>query len=98
MRQWPNKDPDEVLDYELDWANEDDPRLELSETLVTSLWTVVEGDVVINSSSFAPSGLSTVWLSGGTDGTLCVLNNKVTTSKARTYDEDVKLRIRSRAR
>lgn len=94
MLQWPNKDPDEILDYQLDWANPDDPRLVTSEQLATSTWTVVEGSVVINSSSFAPSGLSTVWLSAGADGELCVLNNRVTTTMGRTYEEEVKLRVR----
>jgi hypothetical protein len=94
MLQWPNKDPDEILDYQLDWANSENPRLQTSETLLTSTWSVIEGNVVINSSTFAPSGLSTVWLSGGTDGTLCVLNNRVTTSMGRTYEQEVKLRVR----
>ena len=32
---WPSKDPDEVLDYELDWS------LRLAgDTIVTSTWTV----------------------------------------------------------
>lgn len=95
MLQWPSKDPDEVLDYQLDWADPDDPRLETSELLLTSTWSVVEGDVVINSNSFTSSGLSTVWLSGGTDNTKCELRNQVTTSKGRTYDETVVLRIRT---
>lgn len=95
MLQWPSKDPDEVLDYKLDWADPaEGPRLETSETLLTSQWTVAEGDVVINSSLFTPQGLSTVWLSGGSDNTKCELLNRVTTSMGRTYDETVVLRIR----
>lgn len=97
MLQWPNKDPDEILDYDLDWANPDDPRLETGETLTSSAWTIITGDVVISTnpaSSYAPSGLSTVWLTGGTAGTRCVLNNRVTTSKGRTYEQEVLLRIR----
>ena len=96
MLTWPNKDPDEVLDYELDWADPDHPRLVSGETLVTSTWTVVEGDVVVDSEDFAPSGLTTIWLSAGSPGTLCVLLNRVTTSGGRTYDQSVKLRIRSK--
>lgn len=96
MLDWPAKDPDEVLDYELDWADPDNgPRLVTNEQLLTSVWTVPVGDVVINSSSFTAGGLSTVWLSAGTDGTACVLNNRVTTSMGRTYDQEVKLRIRT---
>lgn len=95
MLQWPSKDPNEVLDYQLDWADPTNgPRLQTGETLLTSVWTVSQGDVVINSSTFTPGGMSTVWLSGGTDNTKCELLNRVTTSGGRTYDETVVLRIR----
>ena len=95
MLTWPTKDPDEVLDYQLDWADEAQPRLVTGETLVTSTWSVVEGDVVIDSETFAPSGLTTVWLSAGTAGQNTLLN-RVTTSGGRTYDQSVKLRVRSK--
>lgn len=97
MLTWPSKDPDEVLDYQLDWADQErGPRLETGETLLTSTYTVPEGDVVIDSSSFVASGLTTVWLSGGTAGTPCIILNRVTTSEGRTYDQSVRLRIRTR--
>lgn len=100
MLTWPMKDPDEILDYQLDWADAESPRLDLTtqphETLTSSTYTVVEGDVVIDSHAFAPTGLTTVWLSGGTDGTLCEILNRVETSGGRTYDQSVRLRIRSR--
>jgi hypothetical protein len=95
MLQWPDKDPNEVLDYELDWADPDRPRLETGETLITSVWSVVLGDVAINSSTFTPQGLSTVWTSGGTAATKCELLNRVTTSKGRTYDQTVVLRMKN---
>lgn len=95
MLQWPEKDPNEVLDYELDWAKPDDPRLLTGESLATSVWSVVEGDVMIDSSNFTAQGLSTVWLSGGSDSTKCILLNRVTTSAGRTYDKSVVLRVRT---
>lgn len=98
MLQWPDKDPNEVLDYELDWAKPDRPRLEVGETLITSDWSVVLGDVVIdpdNAATFTPQGLSTVWLTSGTAGTKCELLNRVTTSKGRTYDQTVVLRVKN---
>ena len=90
MLTWPTKDPNEVLDYKLDWTL----RLESGETIVTSTWTVASGDVTIDSDSTG-SGITTVWLSAGTDGTPCELLNRVVTSGGRTYDQTVKLRIRS---
>lgn len=95
MLSWPSKDPDEVLDYQLNWADPEDPRLETGETLTSSSWTVAEGDVAIQSDSYVSSGLTTVWLTGGSDGVKCELLNRVVTSAGRTYDETVVLRIRS---
>lgn len=87
---WPNKDPNEVLDYEVRWAD----RLESGETITTSTFTVAEGDVVKDSQTI--SGTTTkVWLSGGTNGTPCVVLNRIVTSAGRTYDQSVRIRIRS---
>lgn len=97
MLKWPEKDPDEVLDYELDWADPTEPRLEVGETLTSSVWSVLAGDVVISTnpaSSYTPQGLATVWLTGGTANTKCILLDRVTTSKGRTYEKEVSLRIR----
>lgn len=94
MLTWPAKDPDEVLDYDIDWADPENPRLETGETLLTSEFSIVDGDVVIDSQEFVPSGVATVWLSSGSSGSVCQILNRVTTSGGRTYDQTVKLRIR----
>lgn len=90
MLSWPSKDPNEVLDYQLDWTD----RLAVGETITTSTWSVVEGTVTINSSSQA-SGIATVWLSGGTADERCLLLDRVVTSAGRTFDQTVVLRIRT---
>lgn len=89
MLVWPSKDPDEVVDYSVNW-NE---RLEATETIATSAFTVESGDVVIDDDSNA-AGVCVVWLSGGTIDTPCVILNRITTSFGRTYDQSMKLRIR----
>jgi hypothetical protein len=72
--KWPNKDPDEVLDYQIDWS-----RRLYSDTIVTSTWPTT-----------LPAGLTlgvmtntlrttTVWLSGGVNGTTYTLTNRITT-------------------
>ena len=96
MITWPAKDPNEVLDYQLNWADADNPRLVTAETLLTSTYSVVSGDVAVNSSTFLSTGLTTVWLSGGTVDTSAVILNRVTTSGGRTYDQSAKLRIRTK--
>lgn len=91
MTAWPKKDPDEVLDYTVDWAT---LRLEAGETLASSTFVVEVGDVVIDSQTFT-GGFSTVWLSGGTNGVLNKIINRVTTSAGRTYEVSRSLRVRS---
>lgn len=93
MLTWPAKDPSEVLDYDLDWS----ARLVNSETIVTSTWSITEGSVTIaNSPAPAISGaVTSLWLTGGTVGDVCVLRNQITTSGGRTYDESVRLRVRT---
>lgn len=97
MTTWPTKDPNEVLDYEVIWG--DDPtyglgRLEVGETIATSVFSVVEGTVIINSSSIV-GNVTVVWLSGGTSGEKCQILDRITTSAGRTYDHTVTLRIRT---
>ena len=94
MTFWPKKDPDEILDYVVDWASK---RLKVGETLASSTFTVVSGDVVIASQTFS-AGFSTVWLSGGTNGTISKIINRVTTNQGRTYEVSRSIRIRSTVR
>lgn len=93
MLSWPSKDPDEVLDYRVNWAE----RLDDSETITTSVFTVVEGDVAISTSPVPSIAGSTtvVWLEDGTVNTKCVILNRIVTSAGRTYDQSITLRIRS---
>jgi len=90
MNSWPHKDPDEFLDYEVDWSD----RLEEGETIIASAFTVQTGSVVKTTETLA-TPVATVWLSGGAEGETCVITNRVTTSAGRIYDESVRLRIRS---
>ena len=88
--KFPAKDPDDVLDYSIDWT----ARLDDSDTILTSDWSVTDGDVVIDSQSM--SGPKTiVWLSGGTDATASVLLNRVVTQGGRTMDQSVSIKIKS---
>ena len=90
MNSWPNKDPDEVLDYDVSWI------LAAGETLSASSMVVVEGTVVKADESFTPEGVATVWLTGGAVGEICLVRNRVTTSMGRTYDTTTRLRIQTK--
>lgn len=91
MRTWPPKDPDEELDYQFDWS----ARLEQGETITTSTFELVSGSVTLATPSYL-GGLTTIWISGGTEGETNVITNEIVTSEGRTYNESARLRIRTR--
>jgi hypothetical protein len=93
---WPVKDPEAVLDYQNNWGPAGTNWLEDGETIVSSTFTVVEGDVTIDSQDFVVTGLATVWLSGGTAGTRCTITNHVVSSEGREDDISRRLRIRNK--
>jgi hypothetical protein len=90
MASWPAKDPDEVLDYEIDWTK----RLD-GDTIATSVFEVAVGDAVVDSDSNTTTA-TTVWLSGGTLDETCEVLNRITTAGGRTMDQTVKLKIKAK--
>lgn len=89
----PFKDPNEVLDYTLDWSE----RLD-SDTIDTSAWSfAVDPDsaLVIDSDSETAT-TTTVWLSGGTIGETYELTNRITTAGSRTMDQTCKIKIKAK--
>ena len=86
---FPNKDPNEVLDYQIDWT------LRLAgDTISTSTWTVPAG--ITKDSDSNTTTAATVWLSGGTLGETYELLNRIVTAGARTMDQTVKIKIKSK--
>ena len=85
---WPSKDPDEKLDYLIDWA----PRLN-GDTISTS--TVSAPGLTLHSTAATQSAV-TIWLSGGTAGTRHLVHNRIVTSGGRTMDKTVPLWVLSK--
>lgn len=89
---WPWKDPDEVLDYGIDWSRvlENDP-------IQSSQWIFEsgQGTLVINSSEHDET-TAVAWFSGGTVNTEALLVNRITTLGGRTLDQSVRLPIQTR--
>lgn len=86
------KDPDEVLDYEIDWTK----WLSGDDTISTSSWTVPSG-ITKDSDSITDDTKSTkIWLSGGTDGTDYDLLNEIVTANGRTAQRTITIGVRSR--
>lgn len=102
---WPAKDPDEILDYDVDWTSRLYSADELA--LVAAGQTVVPADhiatsqftlpvgIVANSSTFSNTATK-VWLSGGTDGQAYAIVNRITTPGGRTMDQTIKIKIKTK--
>ena len=89
MLKWPDKDPDEILDYQIDWTD----RL-AGDTIASSTWVVPDG--LTEASSSNTTATTTVWLTGGTLDDDYEILNRITTTGGRTMDQTVKLRVRSK--
>lgn len=88
MSSWPSKDPDDVLDYKIDWT----ARL-AGDQIVSSQWFVPEAlesrDEAFNSTS------CTIWLLGGVAAMNYLITNRITTAGGRTIDKSVNLPVRN---
>lgn len=105
MEKWPDKDPQEILDYEIDWGTD---RLEDSEEIVTSEWAVASGTVdvldtaphqpivVAHEETGRPASVSRCWLSGGTLGETCTVTNTITTTAERTRELSGRVKIKAK--
>lgn len=94
MLSWPSKDPNEILDYQLDWTKALTPKTGPMDSIASSQWTVPDG-IVSQSDEFA-AATTTIWLTGGEEGIAYVLTNRVVTAGARTMDQSVKLRVKTK--
>jgi hypothetical protein len=90
--KWPDKTPDAVKDYAIDWSE----RLAAGETITTSTWVTSSAELTIESGSLSPTiagGVTTVWLSGGVSGTQYNVTNHIITSRGMEDDKAVSIRV-----
>lgn len=91
LREAVRHDPQEVLDYSMDWSNV----LTQDETISSSAWAVVQGLATISnayngagaatSTGTIASAVTTVWVLTASDGDVR-LKNSITTSAGRQYE------------
>lgn len=87
---WPFKDPDEVLDYTIDWSD----RLGEGDAVDTSTWFVPSG--LTQENEEVTTTTTVLWLSGGTLGQTYTILNRITTTGGRTMDQSVNLKIKTK--
>ncbi len=95
--RWPKKDPDEVLDYVLDWlgtSSQPGPLYGADDTISNSLWVVPAG--ISKESDTFDDGTVTIWLSGGTVGETYEFLNRITTADGRVFDQTVKIYVKEK--
>lgn len=83
---WPNKDPNAVLDYLIDWS-----AFLGTDTIATSTWIVPTG--ITKDSDTRTTTTTTIWLSSGTAGHTYELTNRITTAGGRTDDRTVLIAV-----
>jgi hypothetical protein len=93
------KDPDEDLDYMINWLNSDlplgrRPYLSEEEVIVTSQWIVPAG--LTSHDASATDTTTTIWLSGGSVRSSYTVTNRITTNMGRTVDRSFIVLVKSR--
>lgn len=103
--KWPNKDPDETLDYSIDWS-----RFLDGATISGTTWYVNDADGVktelvasgplVNGiqlvSNTNTDTVTTAYIASGTNNTLYTFTCKITTSGGLVVERTVRLRIREK--
>ena len=86
---FPFKDPNEVLDYVVDWSE----RLS-GDTIANSSWTMPPG--ITKDSDSRTTTTTTIWLSGGTIGESYSMVCRIVTAGGRTMDQTCKIKIKEK--
>lgn len=84
---WPQKDPDDLLDYGINWAQFLGP-----DVITASTWQIAPDGLTESASSFSPQ-IATIWLSGGDVNQVYSVTNRIVTAAGRIVDQTVQIKI-----
>lgn len=90
MANWPDKDPNEKLDYTINWS----AALVGTDTIVSSEWDIPSG--IVGSQQDHDDTKTIIWLSGGNIGEKYSISNKITTRDGRIMERSILLKIKNR--
>lgn len=90
--RWPAKDPNEILDYQLDWSR----RLDEGDAIASAQFTLVDAAGLAIAAQDFTGTTATVWLTSGTEGEEAAILCRVETAGGRIFDQTVNLSIASR--
>lgn len=86
---WPSKDPDELLDYSLNWV-----QALANDTIVTSDWAISAADLIENHKTHTATS-TVIWLEGGTLNQSYTVTNTIETAGGRIFQQSVNITIRA---
>lgn len=81
------KDPDANLEYGLNW----EPWLD-GDTIASSTWAADQVGLTLSNSTHSTTK-TTIWISGGVEGTVYIVTNHITTTSTPARQEDRSIRI-----
>lgn len=87
---WPDKDPQETLDYRLNWR----ARIVPGDKIVSSTWSSPIG--ITQGVNVYSDYTTTLWLSSGTVGTTYTFTNTITTFAGRVMEQSVAVTVVSK--
>ena len=85
------KDPSAELDYTMDWGQWMPP----NDRIVNVTWTISPSGLTNSSNTFSTTQ-TTIWLTGGTDGTTYDVTCEITTLEGRIDDRTFRVEVVNR--
>jgi hypothetical protein len=86
------KDPDEELDFTIDWGT--NILTPDADAIETSTWITPDGITSLNETN--TDTMTTFWVGGGTLGEVYEIVNRITTTGGRIYDQTARLKVVNR--
>ena len=87
---WPDKDPQETLDYRINWR----AGLEPGDKIVSSSWSNPL-NITVGQTTYTDTS-TTIWLSDGIVGTTYQFTNTITTEAGRVLEQSVQITVVSK--
>lgn len=91
MFSWPNKDPQDVLDYAIDWT----AALDAGDALDVVEWSAEPTGLLLGEHA-EDGGKASVWIEGGAAGTTYSVTCRATTTAGRQMDRSARLFVTER--
>ena len=92
--RWPSKDPQDTLDYSLDWKKE---LSRIGDSIFESYWRIESDDedpvALVTTSDGINAYITYIWLVGGTANAVYRIVNTIHTSAGRIYERTVLLPV-----